>query len=214
MHQTIRQLIALAGTVILAFLAYYGSYLPFQKGEMFIGATHSLGSVRTLADFKDAISPALDAPSPIGQEELVRNFASTLLGILRSNSGKADLTAAILDLANSYYDPILSRGRGMSFSQDLFIEGSLYETAAVQMRNATYLADAEHYFATGLDIAPRRPQFLYGIFDIYRIEGKYAEARAIGARILNEWPSDDRVKEALAQLPAAGASSTATSTGQ
>ena len=68
-------------------VAVYGSYLPMRKAQMFIATLQGLqtqqGQATSLQDLENKLSVPLDYPSPIGQEELVRNMANSVLSFVQ-----------------------------------------------------------------------------------------------------------------------------------
>ena len=88
--------------------------MPMRKAQMFIATLQGLqtqaGAATSLQDLESKLSVPLDYPSPIGQEELVRNMANSVLSFVQQGSN-ASSTAALISYLNSYYDPILA-GKG------------------------------------------------------------------------------------------------------
>jgi hypothetical protein len=182
-------------------VAVYGSYMPMRKAQMFIATLQGLqtqqGAATSLQDLESKLSVPLNYPSPIGQEELVRNMANSVLSFVQQG-GDATSTAALIGYLNSYYDPILNAGKGMSFGQDLYLEGAINEIAFAQTGDPTYLTAAQKWYSEGVALGPNRPQALYGLFDIYRAEGDTTDTIAIGSTILRNWPTDTNIQQALA----------------
>jgi hypothetical protein len=209
MSTTFKQSAAVVASVLILVVAWYGNYLPLQKSQNFITATRNVENARTFDQFIATMSVPLDSGGPIGQEELVRNLTSVVLNVLRSPSGKdARLTDAILKYVHKYYDPILARGRGMSFEQDLYLMGLANQIAFTQTKNEVYYNAALSYFLYGNKLGPQRPQTLYGLFDLYRLTNNKAGMQAVGAQILQLWPNDPTVRQILNDLnkPAATSS--------
>ena len=201
MPTSIKQAIALFVTVFILGIAYYGNYLPLRKSESFIEATRQIGSARSLNQFQAIMAVPLDGPSPIGQEELVRNLASFVTDILRSPSGRdPHLTEAILTYLYKYYDPIIKHGTGMSFEQNLYVLGLANQLAYVQTHEDRYLKDSENFYLMGNQLAPKRPQPLYGLFDIYRLSNNIGKAKEVSIQILKLWPEDTQVRTVLGQI--------------
>ena len=146
------------------------------------------------------MSVPLDAPSPIGQEELVRNMGNYLVNIIRGNAQNPELVAAVMQYMERYYAPILARGRGMSYEQNLFVLGTASEFAFIKTNNPQYLAAAKRYYLQGFSLGPNRPQPLYGLLDVYRMEGDLDRAIEMGEKIVSLWPSDERTKGVLEEL--------------
>jgi hypothetical protein len=197
MDTDFKKIIAGVSTLILLGIAIYGSYLPYRKSELYIASLSQASSATTLKGYTDATSVPLDAPSPIGQEELVRNTAGTVTGIIQASGPKSpDIIPPLLAFLNSYYDPIIQSGKGMSFNQNLYILGSGDETAFSITHDPKYILLAQQYFEQGLLNSPKRPQFIYGLFDVYRMEGDAAKAKQMFDLISQYWPADTRVKSA------------------
>jgi hypothetical protein len=191
---------AIVLSVVILGVAVYGTYLPMRKAQIFIATLQSLQDPSTqatsLQDLESRLSIPLDYPSPIGQEELVRNLGNSVLGFIQQGADPTS-TAELITFLNSYYDPILAQGKGMSFGQDLYLEGAVNETAFASTGDPNYLAAALKYYQEGEMDGPNRPQPLYGLFDIYRAEGDATDTVAVGEKILSNWPTDTRIQAAL-----------------
>jgi len=187
-------------------IAIYGSYLPMRKAQMFIATLQGLqtpqGQATSLQDLENKLSAPLDYPSPIGQEELVRNMANSILSFVQQ-SKDASSTAALISYLNSYYDPILNQGKGMSFGQDLYLEGAINEIAFANTGDPAYLAAAQKWYQEGVTLGPNRPQVLYGLFDVYRAENDTTDTIAVGTTIMRNWPTDTNIQQAMAAYEAA-----------
>lgn len=195
-----RQLIVIcAGAVILA-VGFYGNLLPLRKSYAFIAAVRSLQGGGTLREFADRLSVSLRVPSPIGQEELVRNTAGLVAGILAQQGEDKKLTAALVAFIEAYYQPILARGRGMSFAQNFYVLGQVHEVAFVKTKDRAYLESARRYYERGLALSPERPQFLYGLYQLAQFAGDQEAIRSYGERILRHWPGDQSVRQAPGTL--------------
>lgn len=196
MDQTVKKTIAALISFLVLAVAYYGNYLPMRKSQIYISTLRSLQSVRSLADFEKDLSVPLDFPSPIGQEELVRSSSNMIMNIIQENNNP-QVISEVLDYYKSYYRPIIDRGRGMSFEQNLYILGKISEIAFVRTKEIKYFNAAKDYFSQGLRLGPRRPQFLYAMFDIYRMEGNVDGAKSTVDKILSQWPSDQKIRQLL-----------------
>ncbi len=203
MSNPAKQIIAIVVAVAILAIAWWGSYAPMRKSEEFISVLQDLQArpATTLQDLEGRLSGPLDDPSPIGQEELVRNMANNILSFVQ-NSNDATTTAQLLGFLHHYFDPILEQHKGMSFGQDLYIMGAIEESAFVKTGNPQYLADAQKYYEEGVALGPNRPQSLYGLFDVYRFEGNVASATAVAQKVLAQWPDDTRVQQGLQQFQA------------
>jgi hypothetical protein len=198
MTKTTKQVIAIVVSLFVLGVAVYGSYLPMRKAEIFITTLQGLQTspVSSLNELESRLSVPLDYPSPVGQEELVRNTANNILGFI-SQTTDATTTAALVSFLEDYYAPIIARGKGMSFEQDLYLMGAINETAYVHTGNPKYIINSQKYYEEGVAFGPDRPQPLYGLFDVYRAEGNVASTTAIGRKILSNWPTDTTIAASL-----------------
>jgi hypothetical protein len=206
MDNTVKKIIALAAVAVILGVAVYGSYLPLRKAQSFIVTLRSLQTqpATSLQDLETRISMPLDSMSPIGQEELVRNMANSILAFVQRGTD-ATSTTELLDYLHTYYDPIIARGVGMSFGQDLYLLGAIHEIAFARFGNPAYLEAAKQYYVKANELGPNRPQPLYGLFDVYRAEGNASSATVIANKILENWPGDQTIRIALVQFLAASA---------
>jgi hypothetical protein len=196
--------IAIALSALIAVAGFYGNYLPFRKSQLYIQSTREAQGAKTLVDFEKAMSLSLDAASPIGQNELVRNVAGMILSIIGGAEGNTPLVDASLKYITDYYAPIIERDRGLSFEQDLYILGLLHQKAFVITRNVSYLESAIAYYEKGYARGPKRPQSLYGLFDVYRMTGNVAQVDRVASQILEQWPNDDAIRNAYEKFKAQG----------
>ncbi|HVM77088.1 MAG TPA: hypothetical protein VMU07_02980 [Candidatus Paceibacterota bacterium] len=199
--RTYKQLAAIIIAVVILGFAYYGSYLPMRKAQAFISTLQGLQTspATSLQDLETRVSGPLNKTSPIGQEEIVRNLANSVLSFVQQ-AGTTTSTQQLVQFLDNYYDPILNRGKGMSFGQDLYLEGAVNEVAFVQTGGSQYLKDAQHWYELGEQLGPNRPQPLYGLFDVYRAENNVTGTIAVANKILTNWPGDTRIETSLVQF--------------
>ncbi len=198
MNPTLKKIIGILISAFLLCIAYIGNLRPLVKSQTFIDTLRNLNSARSLSEFEKKVSVPLDYWSPIGQEELVRNIANIVLGSVQQNSDQKSI-GEMVDYIESYYKPIVDRGRGMSFEQNLYILGAINEVAYTKTNEVKYLQEAYEYYSQGLALGPERPQFLFGLFDVYRMEGDVKDTISTAQEIMNLWPSDTRTPQALDQ---------------
>lgn len=184
-------------SVGIIFVAYFGNYLPLRKSLTYISALRNLSRYRSVTEFEDAFSASLDIASPVGQEELVRNTGSVILNVIQGSKQPGPVVTELVKYAEKYFKPLVDYGRGMSFGQDIYILGALNATAFRQTGNGEYLLAAENYFRKGLVFSPKRPQYLYGLFDIYRMGNDLAKGQDVGEKILSLWPINNKAKGQL-----------------
>ena len=195
-----------AAVIIVALIlgvSAYGSYMPMRKAQMFIATLASLQTqpATSLQDLENRLSVPLNYPSPIGQEELVRNMANSVLAFVQQGPDPTS-TANLIGFMNSYYDPILNYGRGMSFGQDVYLEGAVNEIAFANTGNPAYLQAATKWYEEAVQLGPNRPQGLYGLFDVYRAADNVTGTIQVGEKILANWPTDTRISQVLQQYQA------------
>jgi hypothetical protein len=198
MDRTVKGTIAVIVSVAILGITVYGSYLPLRKAQSYIAALQSFQTTppTSLQDLENRLTPSLNAPSPIGQEEIVRNTANSVLGLLQ-NGLDATTTAEVMSFLNQYYDPILNNGKGMSFGQDLYLAGAVNEVAFSSTGDPEYLLASQQWYKEAQDLGPNRPQALYGLFDVYRAEGDVTDTIMIADKIMMNWPSDTTIQPAL-----------------
>jgi len=211
--RTYKKVAAVIISVAVLGIAVYGTYLPLRKAQMFIATLQSLQSspATSLSNLESRISVPLSYPSPVGQEELVRNMANSVLAFVQQGADSSS-TAELMSFLGSYYNPILDRGKGMSFGQDVYLEGAINEIAFATTGGQSYLASAKQWYEEAHQLGPNRPQPLYGLFDVYRASNDKADTVAVAQQILTNWPDDARIQVALQQFEASGTSTAASST--
>ena len=201
MNEFTKQIISCAFSLVVLISAYLGSYLPYKQSTDYINLLRSQDSIKTIEDFKSRFAAVLDSPSPIGAEELTRNLATIVTNVVQYNGKESPAVAEeVINFLDSYYAPLLAKPRGLSFGQDLYVLGSLNEVAFIQTNNPKYLAASKSYYLRGLELSPNRPQYLYGAFDVYRMEGNEAKIRETADKILTLWPNDEKTKNVYAEV--------------
>lgn len=200
MSRNFKQFIASIVISIIIVASYFGNFLPFKKSTSYILALRNLNQYRSVGDFEQAFEKVFNFYSPIGQEELVRNTISIILGFLRGPKQPQAVVDELVRYIEYYAQPIVSYGRGMSFGQNIYLLGSLNLAAFYQTNNEKYLSKAESYYKKGLTISPRRPQYLYGLLEIYRVKNNYQEAEKMAKQILSFWPEDKKVENLFQEI--------------
>ena len=157
----------------------------------------------------------MDSLSDAVQDLLqVKQFGAEgrLLGVVLTEVDiRTRLSKDIVQFVEDSYAPIMTRGRGMSYTQNLYTLGNMYQVAFLKTHNPQYLARARASYEQGLTLAPRRPQFLYGLLDVYRLQGDADGVRSISQSILALW-DDPRVKKSVDDFFAAYAAAQHSST--
>jgi hypothetical protein len=114
----------------------------------------------------------------------------------------ARVATELMSYIQTYYGPILERGHGMSFTQNLYVLGVLNTLVFTKTRDPRYFIAARTYTEKGAELSPTRPQFLYALFDLYRVENNAPKVQEIGNRILSQWPGDERARSLLIEYMA------------
>ena len=199
MNSLTKKIVALVATLGLLYIAYYGSWLPLQKSEAFIDGLKKLSAVQNIEQFEALFDSIFTRKSPIGDEELVRNFVG-ISGTLISNATDPALVARVVQYVDKYYQPIVKQGKGMSYTQNLYALGRFYQIAFLRTQDPHYIQVAIQYYREGERLSPNRPQFLYGLFDMYRLTGDVTGVEEVSKKILTLWPSDTRINQALVEF--------------
>ncbi len=200
MSSALKKGIAIIGCLLLVFVAYYGTYLPLQKSRSFIRTVRSMSGARSVGEFKALFDIPLQIPSPIGQEELVRNMTSEIASFIGRGASNTGVEEELAAFAENYFTPIIARGKGMSFEQDLYIIGSLKKILYERTQKSEYLDAAEKYFLEGRQLGPKRPQFLYSLLDVYLLKKDIARVKILADQIHAQWPADSRITNLLGAI--------------
>ncbi len=190
----------LASAVVVVFL-YFGAYLPYEKSQKLISAMGSIQNGASLQGYENAFSSVLDYYSPVGQEESVKQLGNTTLSILSSQKNlPKNIAEELLKFNLKYFEPIINDSRGGNASQNILVVGQIYHTLALNYNDLNYLNIAIDYYQKGLVNSPRRPQFLYSLFEAYQAKRDYNLAIKTGEEILKQWPSDMKVKQVVEEM--------------
>ena len=201
-NDAVKKIAAVVGVLVVGYVAYYGSYLPLRKSETFIATVRGLGTVRSVEELAQRFSAPLGIPSPIGHEELVRNMATEMVGLVGGGGTTPEVKEALASFVVSSFAPIIAYGKGMSFGQDLYILGTLNRLVFQSTNKKEYLDVAEQYFIKAFELGPRSQQPLYALLDIYLVKQDAGRVQKLAEQIRAQWPSDTRVAailEAIAQ---------------
>lgn len=199
MKQEFRTIIALVISIGVVVGAYFGSYLPLRKSQMFIETHMNAPKVRSLQDFTAMFDKVLGFYSPVGQDEIVANYLGTVNGIIGQQSEEKIIRALVLQ-AEAYTRPIIESEKGLNLSQTMVSMGMVYKTAAGKLNDRAYFEKAVKVFENGLSYSPHRPIFLYNLFELYYAVGDKENTKKIGERILMDWPQEEKVRDIMKAL--------------
>lgn len=201
MNYPLKKFVIVIVIVIVMIAMYFGSYLPFRKGQLLIEVIQNAKLARTVDEFEKTISQSLDFYSPTGQNESVRQIGNIVLNVLASqNDLPKPIAEELLDFTAKYFEPIIQVKRGGNLSQNFLILGYLYQTVGLRFNESSYMEKAIDYYKEGLKISPKRPQFLYNLLEIYQAQKDSASAKGIAEKILEYWPNDEKIREKLENL--------------
>ena len=66
-----------------------------------------------------------------------------------------------------------------------------------RFKDEEYFKKSEKYYNQINKIGPKLPHSLYGLFDLYKNSGQTEKMKEIGGKILELWPSEEKVKQAV-----------------
>lgn len=203
MRENTKKIIAGGLIAFGLFALIYGTYLPYHKSSSYVAALGNSGQATTVDQFLGPFMSALDTPSPEGQEEIVRNFVSSVTSISSGGASKDEnIVRALVAIADRYALPLIERKSSLSQSQTYVALGQMYLTAYKITNDEVYRRRGRDTFLAGLELSPDRPQFLYAMFDYEQQFGTPADAIKYGKRIMELWPSDTATQQRLEQLEA------------
>jgi len=192
--------IFILAVIILVFISLYlGAYLPFKKSARFVAVTRSLASVRSVESLQVRFDDALNFYSPIARDETISFFADNMLNVLRTRP-QEPVGRIVIEYATERIEPILSNPSSLELTKVLLKVGNLYQLGWELYGDEGYFKRAEASYLRGLEISPRRPQFLYGLLRLYVAVGDEERTREIGEEILRYWPIDGGVRKVLDDL--------------
>ncbi|OGG39575.1 hypothetical protein A2116_00760 [Candidatus Jorgensenbacteria bacterium GWA1_49_17] len=199
MSTVIKKVAIVAGIVVVAVGLYWGALLPYRKAKAFIGSVRALQSVKTVQEVESRFQEVLDIASPVGHDETVGFVVEQLTNVIRSRPPE-EVGRLIVDYAEEVSHPVLADSQSPELTKMILKMGIVYQAAWLLYADETYAGKAEELYLEGLKISPNRPQFLYGLFDLYASGGRRAEAIEIGKEIVRFWPNDSLLEQKLRLL--------------
>jgi len=195
-----KKIISLFSVVVTIFLMYFGSYLPFKKSQLLIDSMMNWQSqkIRTLQDFFDNFNKSLNFFSPVGQEESIKILGEQIFPLIQ-NKPPATIARALVDYLDEEFNRLPEKS-SLGYNQNLLVVASTHEINWFSYKEKKDFELAQRYFLKGLEKSPKRPQFLYGLFELYRLSNLDAQAKLIGEEILKYWPEDKNVADIVASI--------------
>jgi len=180
--------------VLAALSIYFGAYTPLVKARNFVSGLRGVSFIQSVQDFKENFDPALEFPSPIGDEEILRFLGSDLVSTLSSPQNPVTEEAARTLV--EYLEEKLIKDD----TRHLIILGQLYGTLWQRYGNESDFEKSEQYLLKARELGPKLPPVLLPLFDLYQKKGDAEGVRDVGGEILRYWPGEGFVKEALGDL--------------
>jgi len=191
----------ISGLVIVSaiFLIYLSAYLPYKKAYLYISAMNESRKAKTLDEFLIPFNRFFNFWSPVGNPEGIRFFAGDVSGILRNESLPKEVAKELAEYSFNLLNSDVKGMKGLNYAQGILYEAEIAYVYGILHKDEGYLKKAEELYKKGLELSPKRPQFLYGLFGLYLNTGRKEEAKKIGEEILKYWPNDEKIKSIIKQ---------------
>ncbi|MCL5004640.1 MAG: hypothetical protein M1170_01695 [Patescibacteria group bacterium] len=199
MNKDLKLIIAFTSTIIILILLYFGSFLPFQKSQLYIEAVKSSSQVRSVQEFNKLFDNVLDFYSPVGQGEVVYAYMNVLVSAIQNQQDRV-IAEILLKQADKAMKPLIEADKGPSYFQALYSYGLLYELAANKFKDVGYFQKAASVYEISYKHSPGRPILLSGLFRVYSALGDVEKTKEIGEIMLKYWPEDDNIKKIIKSL--------------
>lgn len=205
MKTRLKEIISIFVIIIALVLIYTSAYLPYVKASLYIKALKEQTKATSVEEFITPMEKAFNFWSPVGQPEEIRFFASNIASMLFSqkestSSIPQEVAFALVDYTVKLLNSNPPGMKGLNYSQSLLLEASLLFTYGQRFNDFESLKKAEDLYKKGLELSPKRPQFLYGLLSIYLYENRKDDLKNVAQEILKYWPQDERVKQILENL--------------
>ncbi|RJQ29360.1 hypothetical protein C4565_02170 [Candidatus Parcubacteria bacterium] len=174
--------------VILAILSIiYGALKPYKKASAYVDAVKAESA--TVQEFVNLFKYALDYPSPIGQDEMIRFVSNDISNVIAGGKNDEIVAQTLVDFLHQYADPKIESGVGMNYTQLVMMLGTIHTNMWNQYNSVEDYDKAVTYFVRGYNINPDRPQFLIGLLELYQATGDQEKADKIQEHIKELWGS-------------------------
>lgn len=177
-RQTIIYIVVPVGVILAVLSVIFGGIMPIQKSSMYISGLQQVPNMHSTQEFKDTFRPALEYPSPVGQEEIAKYMESDVLGIISSNNNE-DVDRDVV----TFIEPYAFQDN----TRHLIAMGEMYGTMWSKFHKESDYNKAIEYYNKARSIGPKLPPVLYGLFSLYRAHGDTADMQKIGQEILGYW---------------------------
>ncbi len=208
LEKTIKLVLAPLGIVLAVLSLVYGAFLPFRKAQLFIAVMQQAYQSQTIGDYEATYNKALGFYSPVGQAEDVRFLLSQISSVIVAKPPQ-DVSDALVRYADQISRVNAPGQQGLNYTQELVTLATIHEANFHNYHEQNDYNVALSLYEKGLQLSSKRPQFLYGLFQLYMDAGDTANEKAIGEKILSLWPTDTKIEGIVNGLGASSASSSA-----
>lgn len=168
--------------ILTALAIFFGAYRPFKKARLYIDVFRNVSS---LGEAKDRFDKVLAYYSPVGQEEVVKFFINSVLGVI-SNPDMPEEAGKIM---GAYIESKIDTENVIHLLHSAYLYNALWD----RFGDEEYFNKAEKYYKKVLEIGPRLPHALENLFTLYKKTGRVKEAQEIANRLLELWPNHPMV---------------------
>ena len=198
----IRNTFVAFGIVLVAAGLMYGTLRPLYGAYVIRQSFNALEGRIAIEQFKNIFTAMLTAAKPVGETEVLLRLISSTDQIIKDGASLAS-SEDLLRFSERYTRPVFD-----SVAADRYVDtrllwalAALYTDAGRTLHNQDNLDRAEYLYRFGLRLAPRRPEFLYGLFDFYVYENRRKEAEMLGNDILRYWPFEKEISDYVNSNP-------------
>ena len=190
-NKNIRNTILFLIAVLVALGVYHGAYCPLIKAKLYMIKSRELGGnqYNSLNELKQNYDQVFDYPSPVGQEEAINYFVNDIMTLISQSEQSENASRLLVEYveSNVIKDNLL---------QELHL-GHFYFRLWERFGDQEYFQKAEEYYTKVLKEAPHLPHALEALFKMYKKAGQTEKMKEIGGKILELWPSEEKVKQAI-----------------
>lgn len=180
-----KQFISLVCIILAGFSIVYGAIKPYKKAQAYVDAAKT-GST-TVQEFVNVFKYALDYPSPVGQDEIIRFVSNDISSVIAGGKNDEGVIQTLVDFLHQYADPKIEGGVGMNYTQLIMMLGTIHTNKWNLFHKQEDFDLAVRYFTQGYNINHDRPQFLIGLLGLYNASGQTDKAQPIEEHIKELW---------------------------
>jgi len=174
--------------IVMILMIYLGVYLPYQKASLYIKAYRAAATVRSFPEFQKVFDEVLNFYSPVGQAEVVKFLSNEILNMVQSKDMPKEIAMLLAGYVEREFWKLRNGRPYPGSNQQLAILGDLRHFIGVEYNDIDSLKMAERYYIQILDLSPRRPQALFGLYNLYDNVGDKKAAAEILKEIFYYWP--------------------------